>query len=66
MARYDNATPALVVVRRDLEPAVAAALLEALVTWVPGWSNVHGAFRPFFRADVHRFFHDLDQLPRDF
>lgn len=66
VARYDNATPALVVVRNDLEPAVAAALLETLVTWVPGWSNVHGAFRPFFRADVHRFFHDLDQLPRDF
>lgn len=62
VARYDNATPALVVARHDLDPAVAAALLEALVTWVPRWENVYGAFRPFFRADIHRFFHDLDQL----
>ncbi len=66
VARYDSATPALVVVRRDVEPAVATALLDALLTWVPGWNNVYGAFRPFFRADVHRFFHDLDLLPRDF
>lgn len=65
VARYDHATPAVVVVRRDLEPIVAAALLDTLVTWVPAWSNVYGAFRPFYRADVHRFFHDLDQLPSD-
>lgn len=65
VARYDGATPALVVIRRDVEPAVATALLDALLAWVPGWGSVYGAFRPFFRADVHRFFHDLDQLPRD-
>jgi phosphonate transport system substrate-binding protein len=63
VARYDNATPALVVVRRDLDVAVSSALLETLVTWVPRWDNVYGAFRPFYRADVHRFFHDLDGLP---
>jgi ABC-type phosphate/phosphonate transport system substrate-binding protein len=63
VGRYDNATPALVVVRRDLDGALRAALLDALVSWVPGWEGVYGAFRPFFRADVHRFFHDLDQLP---
>lgn len=65
VARYDHATPALVVTRLDLEPTVAAALLDTLVTWVPAWGNVYGAFRPFYRADIHRFFHDLDQLPRD-
>jgi ABC-type phosphate/phosphonate transport system substrate-binding protein len=63
--RYDNATPALVVVRQDLDEALAKALLDALVTWVPKWEGVYGAFRPFYRADVHRFFHDLDQLPPD-
>lgn len=60
--RYDNATPAPVVVRRDLDEALARALLDALVTWVPKWDGVYGAFRPFYRADVHRFFHDLDRL----
>jgi phosphonate transport system substrate-binding protein len=65
LARYDAATPALVVVRRDLEPDVTATLLETLVSWVPAWESVHGAFRPFYRADVHRFFHDLDRLPAD-
>ena len=65
VGRYDNATPALVVVRRDLDEALRAVLLDALVSWVPGWDGVYGAFRPFFRADVHRFFHDLDQLPPD-
>lgn len=63
--RYDNATPALVVVRHDLNEALTKALLDALVTWVPRWEGVYGAFRPFYRADVHRFFHDLDQLPSD-
>lgn len=63
IARYDNATPALVVARHDLDEALAKGLLDALVTWVPRWDGVYGAFRPFYRADVHRFFHDLDQLP---
>lgn len=61
--RYDNATPALVVARHDLDEPLAKGLLEALVSWVPRWDGVYGAFRPFYRADVHRFFHDLDQLP---
>jgi phosphonate transport system substrate-binding protein len=65
VGRYDGATPALVVVRRDLEAALATALLDTLVGWVPAWENVYGAFRPFFRADVHRFFHDLGRLPAD-
>jgi phosphonate transport system substrate-binding protein len=65
IARYDDATPALVVVRRDLQDAVAKALLDALLEWVPKWEGVYGASRPFYRADVHRFFHDLDQLPSD-
>lgn len=63
--RYDNATPAVVVVRHDLDEALCRALLDALVTWVPRWEAVYGAFRPFYRADVHRFFHDLELLSPD-
>jgi ABC-type phosphate/phosphonate transport system substrate-binding protein len=63
IGRYDSATPALVVARHDLDKALRAALLDALVAWAPDWNGVYGAFRPFYRADVHRFFHDLDQLP---
>lgn len=65
IGRYDNATPALVVARRDLDETLRNVLLDALVTWVPKWEGVYGAFRPFYYADVHRFFHDLDGLPRD-
>jgi phosphonate transport system substrate-binding protein len=65
IGRYDTSTPALVVARHDLDAALGRALLDALVSWVPRWENIYGAFRPFYRADVHRFFHDLDQLPLD-
>jgi phosphonate transport system substrate-binding protein len=63
IGRYDNATPPLVVVRRNLDETIAKTLLDTLVTWVPKWEAVYGAFRPFYYADVHSFFHDLDQLP---
>jgi phosphonate transport system substrate-binding protein len=63
IGRYDNATPALVVVRHDLNEAICKPVLDALVAWVPKWEAVYGAFRPYYYADVHCFFHDLDQLP---
>lgn len=63
IGRYDSATPALVVVRQALDEAISKTLLDALVSWVPKWDAVYGAFRPYFYADVHHFFHDLDQLP---
>ncbi|HEY2540474.1 MAG TPA: PhnD/SsuA/transferrin family substrate-binding protein [Stellaceae bacterium] len=63
IGRYDNATTPLVVVRQGLDEAVSKTLLDALVSWVPKWDAVYGAFRPYFYADVHHFFHDLDQLP---
>jgi phosphonate transport system substrate-binding protein len=65
IGRYDNPTPGLVVVRQDLDEALGKALLEALLSWVPKWEAVYGAFRPFYYADVQSFFHDLDQLPPD-
>jgi phosphonate transport system substrate-binding protein len=43
--------------------AICKTVLDALVAWVPKWETVYGAFRPYYYADVHCFFHDLDQLP---
>jgi phosphonate transport system substrate-binding protein len=62
IGRYDNATPALVVVRENLDEAICKTLLNALVAWTPKWEAVYGAFRPFYYADVQSFFHDLDEL----
>ena len=63
--RYDDARPALVVARRDLDATLRTALLDAIVQWVPPWSAIYGCYRPFLYADVHHFFHELDQLPAD-
>ncbi len=61
--RYENGTPAVVVVRSTLAQPTRTLMLEALVTWVPRWEAVYGAFRPYYYADVQHFFHDLDRLP---
>ena len=63
IGRYDEATPAVVVARSDLNQAISRRLLDALVGWEPSWEAVYGAFRPYYYADVQHFFHDLDQLP---
>ena len=63
IGRYDNATPAVVVARHDLDPDIRRTMLGALVAWVPQWEAVYGPFRPYYYADVHCFFHDLSLLP---
>lgn len=62
VARYDNCRPPVVLARQDLDKSVCTTLLDALLSWVPDWNGVYGAFKPFYYADVHGFFHDLDQL----
>ncbi|GAT11439.1 PhnD/SsuA/transferrin family substrate-binding protein [Mycolicibacterium novocastrense] len=62
VARYDNCRPPVVLVSESLDKASCATLLEALITWAPDWKGVYGAFKPFYYADVHGFFHDLDQV----
>ena len=55
--------PALIVARHDLDKTLRAELTEALVRWVPTWDSIFGCYTPFLYADVHHFFHQLDQLP---
>ncbi|KUI41278.1 hypothetical protein AU197_01720 [Mycobacterium sp. IS-1590] len=62
VARYDNCRPPVVLVKETLDKAVCATLLDALIGWAPDWNGVYGALKPFYYADVHGFFHDLDQL----
>ena len=33
------------------------------VAWAPDWGGIFGGLKPYYYADVHPFFHDLDQLP---
>jgi phosphonate transport system substrate-binding protein len=63
IGRYENPTPPLVMVRHNLDEAICKTVFDALIAWVPKWETVYGAFRPYYYADVHCFFHDLDQLP---
>ena len=63
IGEYAGGKPPVVVVREGLDEATCRTLLDALLTWTPIWDAVYGAFRPFYYADVHAFFHELDQLP---
>lgn len=63
IGQYDNCKPPVVIVRKGLDEGTRTMLLDALVAWVPDWSGVYGGLKPFYYADVHGFFHDLDQLP---
>ncbi len=61
---YAGGLAGVVVVRHDLDGTTRETLLDALLAWMPTWDDkVYGAFKPFYQADVHAFFHDLDQLP---
>lgn len=62
IGQYDNCKPPVVIARKDLDHDTCGTLLDALVTWAPDWSRIYGGLKPYFYADVHPFFHDLDQL----
>src|ERR1700683_2264360 len=38
---------------------------EHLLSYVPDWTNVYGAFRPYYFADVQTFYRQLCELPED-
>ena len=65
IGQYDNCKPPVVIAREDLDHGTCGTLLDALVAWEPDWSGIYGALKPYYYADVHPFFHDLDQLPAD-
>ncbi len=63
IGRYDNCKPPVVIARKDLDDGTRGTLLDALVAWEPDWNGIFGGLKPYYYADVHPFFHDLDQLP---
>jgi phosphonate transport system substrate-binding protein len=62
IGQYDNCKPPVVIARADLDQATSRTLLDALIAWEPDWSGIYGGLKPYYYADVHPFFHDLDQL----
>ena len=62
IGRYDNCKPPVIIARKSLDRATCETLLDALVAWEPDWSGIYGGLKPYYYADVHPFFHDLDQL----
>jgi ABC-type phosphate/phosphonate transport system substrate-binding protein len=65
IGEYAGSKGAVVLVREGLNEAICKTLLDALLAWAPAWQAVYGGFKPFYYADVHAWFHDLDQLPPD-
>ena len=63
VGEYCGGTPAVVIVREDLDEAVCAKVFGALLAWIPKWDGgVYGPFRPFRNSDIYSFFHELDAL----
>ena len=62
IGQYDNCKPPVVVASKNLDQRTCGTLLDALVTWAPDWNGIYGGLKPYYYADVHPFFHDLDQL----
>jgi phosphonate transport system substrate-binding protein len=65
IGRYDNCKPPVVIASTNLDAGTRKTLLDALVSWEPDWNGIFGGLKPYYYADVHPFFHDLDQLPAD-
>ena len=38
---------------------VVTTFREHLLSFVPDWKNVYGAFRPFYFAGIQTFYHQL-------
>lgn len=65
IGEYVGGRPPVILVRHDLDEAVCEHLLDALLASAPSWEAVYGGFKPYYYADVHPFFHDLEKLPPD-
>jgi hypothetical protein len=62
IGEYFPCVPAVLIVRKDLDRGIVNAIQEHLLSYVPEWTKVYGAFRPFYFADVQTFYHHLDLL----
>jgi len=65
IGEYVPSPPAILIVRKTLESNVVDTLREHLLSYKPEWTNVYGAFRPYYFADVQTFYHQLSQLPEE-
>jgi ABC-type phosphate/phosphonate transport system substrate-binding protein len=65
IGEYFPCVPAILIVRQDLAPEVVKTIREHLLSYMPDWTNVCGAFRPYYFADVQTFYHQLFELPED-
>ncbi len=63
IGEFTGGKPPIVLVRDGLDGEVCKMLLDALLAWSPAWDGVYGGFKPYYYADVHSFFHFLDELP---
>jgi ABC-type phosphate/phosphonate transport system substrate-binding protein len=65
IGEYSRCVPAILIVRKGLASVVVKDLQEHLLSYVPNWTNVYGAFRPYYFADVQTFYHQVGLLPED-
>ena len=62
IGEYSPCVPAVLIVRKDFDANIVNTLRENLLSYIPDWDNVYGAFRPFYFADVQNFCHQLTLL----
>lgn len=65
IGQMDGCPPAILMVKKTVDPKIVSKLREHLLLWMPDWETVYGAFRPFFYADVQTFSHWMSELPAD-
>jgi hypothetical protein len=54
-----------VTVRDGFDTDTAALLADTFLQFSPEWEAVYGGYKPFYRADLQHWFHELDGLPAD-
>ena len=65
IGEYPGTVGPLVTVRDGFDEETAALLTATFLQFSPEWEAVYGGYKPFYRADLQRWFHDLDQLPAE-
>ena len=65
IGQMDGCPPAILMVKKTVDPKSVSNLREHLLLWMPDWETTYGAFRPFVYADVQTFSHLMSKLPAD-